>query len=85
MVESDIRREKLLDILKNSSAPVSGSALARQLGVSRQVIVQDIALLRARQCGNLCHAEGLYFIYAGSYEKIPPFFYGKSYKGADRG
>ena len=47
MSESDIRREKLLDILKNSSAPVSGSALSRQLGVSRQVIVQDIALLRA--------------------------------------
>ena len=26
---------------------VSGSALAREVGVSRQVVVQDIALLRA--------------------------------------
>lgn len=47
MIEGRIRREKLLDILKNSAAPVSGSALSKELGVSRQVIVQDIALLRA--------------------------------------
>ena len=47
MVEGDIRREKLLDILKNSSGPVSGSSLSKALGVSRQAIVQDIALLRA--------------------------------------
>lgn len=41
------RREKILDILKHSKAPLSGSVLARQLSVSRQIIVQDIALLRA--------------------------------------
>lgn len=27
--------------------PLSGAALAKELGVSRQIIVQDIALLRA--------------------------------------
>ena len=47
MVEGHIRRERILDILKNSSVPVSGSRLSKELGVSRQVIVQDIALLRA--------------------------------------
>lgn len=41
------RREKILEIIKNSSTPVSGAALASAMGVSRQVIVQDIALLRA--------------------------------------
>lgn len=41
------RREKILDILKNSKLPLSGSVLAKQLSVSRQIIVQDIALLRA--------------------------------------
>ncbi len=41
------RRRKILEILKNSKSPVSGTALAKQLSVSRQVIVQDIALLRA--------------------------------------
>ena len=47
MVESGIRSKRLLDVLKNSSGPVSGSVLSKALGVSRQVIVQDIALLRA--------------------------------------
>ena len=41
------RREEILKILKNSDKPVSGVALAKQLEVSRQVIVQDMALIRA--------------------------------------
>lgn len=40
------RREQILQILGSSDQPVSGSALAARLSVSRQVIVQDIALLR---------------------------------------
>lgn len=42
------RRAKLLELLRKSREPRSGSDLARELGVSRQVIVQDMALLRAR-------------------------------------
>ena len=42
------RRAKILELLRAASGPLSGSALARSLGVSRQVIVQDMALLRAR-------------------------------------
>ena len=41
------RREKIIEIIKNSDCPVSGTALAKELEVSRQVIVQDIALIRA--------------------------------------
>ncbi len=41
------RREQIIQILKAAGKPVSGASLAAQLGVSRQVIVQDIALLRA--------------------------------------
>ena len=41
------RRNKILSLLADSAAPLSGSALASELGVSRQVIVTDIALLRA--------------------------------------
>ena len=47
MKEGNSRREQLVNILKTSARPVSGSALSKELGVSRQVIVQDIALLRA--------------------------------------
>lgn len=41
------RRKQLFQILADSDRPVSGAVLAKQLSVSRQVIVQDIALLRA--------------------------------------
>jgi len=42
------RRAYILELLRETKEPLSGSALARRLGVSRQIIVQDMALLRAR-------------------------------------
>lgn len=42
------RREAIIEILRKSDKPVSGTYLAKKLQVSRQVIVQDIALLRAK-------------------------------------
>ena len=42
------RRQTIINLLKNSHQPVSGTSLATTLQVSRQVIVQDIALLRAK-------------------------------------
>lgn len=41
------RRKKIEEVLRKACEPVSASALAREFGVSRQVIVQDVALLRA--------------------------------------
>ncbi len=41
------RRNQILDILKNSTQAVNGSQLSKKLGVSRQVIVSDVALIRA--------------------------------------
>lgn len=41
------RRRKILEELSQTGTPLSASALARQLGVSRQIIVGDVALLRA--------------------------------------
>ena len=41
------RREEILRLLKQRGEPLSGTALAKQFSVSRQVIVQDIALMRA--------------------------------------
>jgi transcriptional regulator of NAD metabolism len=40
------RRKKIIEILSEQESALSGSSLAKKLGVSRQVIVQDIALLR---------------------------------------
>ena len=41
------RRETILERLSRAETPVSASALAAQLGVSRQIVVGDVALLRA--------------------------------------
>src|SRR5665648_339888 len=41
------RRNQIIETIKNSASPVSASMLAAQLNVSRQIIVGDIALLRA--------------------------------------
>lgn len=46
-MEGKKRRAELIALLQQADAPISGTDLAKQLGVSRQVIVQDIALLRA--------------------------------------
>lgn len=55
---SQERREKILLILDEASEPVSGSCLAKKLGVSRQVIVQDIAILRAKGCDIMATPQG---------------------------
>jgi transcriptional regulator of NAD metabolism len=41
------RRRAILEILERENNPVSATALAGRFGVSRQIIVGDIALLRA--------------------------------------
>ena len=41
------RREAIIRKMQEDSAPLSGTKLASMYGVSRQVIVQDIALIRA--------------------------------------
>ncbi|MBE5966898.1 MAG: transcription repressor NadR [Lachnospiraceae bacterium] len=46
-MEGNKRRENIIKILNQRSEPISGGELSKLLGVSRQVIVQDIALLRA--------------------------------------
>ena len=45
-MDGRIRRDAIIEFLKNEKEPVSGSSLAKKMGVSRQVIVQDITLLR---------------------------------------
>ena len=41
------RREKIMSLLRAAERPVSAASLASSLSVSRQIIVGDIALLRA--------------------------------------
>ncbi len=52
------RREKLRQMLTDTRQPMTGTALARALHVSRQVIVQDIALMRAEHLPILSTNKG---------------------------
>lgn len=63
------RREKLVNILKMRTEPVSGTELARSLGVSRQIIVQDIALARAENYEILSTTKG-YILYEPKSRKL---------------
>ena len=44
----EARRERIVRALRDAKGPLSGGTLADQCGVSRQVVVTDIALLRTR-------------------------------------
>ena len=46
-MRAEERRQAIQEILQQSSQPVSAGALAARFSVSRQIIVGDIALLRA--------------------------------------
>lgn len=59
------RRVKILNLLSTATDPVSGSFIANTLSVSRQVVVQDIALLKAAGNNIIATNKG-YVLFAGS-------------------
>lgn len=52
------RRAEILHRLQETDTPLSGTALAKAFRVSRQIIVQDIALMRAENYGILSTNKG---------------------------
>lgn len=46
-MKSDKRREEILSLLGNADNPIPANVLKDEFSVSRQVIVQDIAIIRA--------------------------------------
>lgn len=65
------RRAQILQLLKDQGAPLSGTALAKAMGVSRQVIVQDIALIRAENNNILSTNKGYLYRLADSESTQP--------------
>ncbi|WP_088068328.1 transcription repressor NadR [Gottfriedia luciferensis] len=57
------RRNKILQWLKESELPLSGSSLAKKANVSRQVVVGDITLLKAKNEPILATAQGYIYIH----------------------
>lgn len=46
-MKSDTRRQEILSLLGNTENAIPANLLSERFGVSRQVIVQDVAILRA--------------------------------------
>lgn len=63
------RRNQILQMLQTQEAPLSGTALAECFHVSRQVIVQDIALMRAENHPIFSTNRG--YLYRRSEEAAP--------------
>lgn len=65
------RREVILDWLKSSQSPITGNELAERAQVSRQVIVGDITLLKAKNEPILATSQGyLYLSQPSSFQRM---------------
>ena len=67
-MNSNERREKLLHILRTTDKPIKGIDLSKELNVTRQIVVKDIALLRASGNDILSTSNG-YIIYTAKSKK----------------
>lgn len=56
------RRSFILQLLKDSAAPLTGSELAARTNVSRQVIVGDITLLKAKNEPIIATSQGYIYL-----------------------
>lgn len=56
------RRRTLLELIEASTEPITGSELARRVAVSRQVIVQDLSLLKAKGHQIVATARGYVYL-----------------------
>ena len=73
-MEGDSRRKKIIDILTTKDRAISGNDLSEMLNVSRQVIVQDIALLRAVNKSILSTNKG-YILYSDESKRFKRSYY----------
>ena len=66
------RRQAILHIIQTRSEPITASVLAEEFNVSRQVIVGDIALLRANHHEIIASNQG-YFMAKSGLESTPHY------------
>ncbi|MCH4073033.1 transcription repressor NadR [Pseudoramibacter sp.] len=69
-MKGEARRKEIFRLLQGSDRPISGSALAKRLSVSRQVIVQDIALMRQGGTAILSTTKGYAIQSSGAYSRV---------------
>ena len=66
------RRYEILNLIKSMKEPISGTELAKKFDVSRQVIVQDIALLRAENYDIFSTTRGYIYKATKFFSKLFP-------------
>lgn len=62
----EVRRSFILDLLKKAQEPITGRELATHTNVSRQVIVGDITLLKARKEPIIATSQGYIYLMSPS-------------------
>ena len=62
------RRDKMIKSLINSNKPIKGTEFAKEYNVTRQIIVKDIAILRAQGNNIIATSEG--YIYGKDDNRI---------------
>ncbi|WP_394219334.1 transcription repressor NadR [Halobacillus trueperi] len=69
-MKANERREYILALLKQKGAPVTGSSLAEEMNVTRQVIVGDVSLLKAKNEPIVATSQGYMYMMDGK-EELP--------------
>ena len=67
---SEERRNRILEALEASAKPLSGKYLAEKFGVSRQVVVTDIAILRSRYPNLVATSQGYLMMQADACRRV---------------
>lgn len=57
-MESEERRKEIVRILEKAAGPVTGTELSKRCQVSRQIVVGDVAILRASGCAIISTPRG---------------------------
>ncbi|WP_181347678.1 transcription repressor NadR [Thalassobacillus sp. CUG 92003] len=65
------RRDQILTLLTESTSPITGSDLAEKMGVTRQVIVGDISLLKAKNEPIVATSQG--YLYMTDTKRSPAY------------
>ncbi|MGP4072415.1 transcription repressor NadR [Piscibacillus sp. B03] len=68
-MSADERREYILKLLRESQQPLSGRTIAERAGVSRQIIVGDMALLKAKKEPILATSQGYIYMHDSGSQK----------------
>lgn len=69
-ISGDERRGLILQWLKEKNAPITGAELAEKTTVSRQVIVQDISLLKAKSEPIIATSQGYLYLHRQDQPKL---------------